>query len=154
MNREWCVVSRLRVPTHDARRTYREGSIMARTKHYWLMKVEPAAYSIDQLERDGTTSWEGVRNYQARNLLRDEIKVGDGVLFYASNADPSGVAGIARVVKQGYPDPFSSVRGTSTRIRNRPRTIRAGSRSTSSSWRSLPRSCRWRNSRPPKRYKE
>lgn len=75
-------------------------------KRYWLMKVEPAAYTIDALERDGRTGWEGVRNYQARNLLRDEIQVGDGVLFYASNADPSGVAGVATVLRAGYPDPL------------------------------------------------
>lgn len=75
-------------------------------KRYWLMKVEPTAYTIDDLKRDGRTGWEGVRNYQARNLLRDEIQVGDGVLFYASNADPSGVAGIATVVRAGYPDPL------------------------------------------------
>ena len=58
-------------------------------KNYWLMKCEPSAYTIDDLERDGTTSWEGVRNYQARNFMRDDMRVGDGVLFYASNADPS-----------------------------------------------------------------
>jgi predicted RNA-binding protein with PUA-like domain len=75
-------------------------------QRHWLMKVEPAAYTIEDLERDGRTGWEGVRNYQARNLLRDEIQVGDGVLFYASNADPSGVAGIATVVRAGYPDPL------------------------------------------------
>jgi predicted RNA-binding protein with PUA-like domain len=70
------------------------------------MKVEPSAYTIADLEKDGRTGWEGVRNYKARNLLRDEIQVGDGVLFYASNADPSGVTGIARVVRNGYPDPL------------------------------------------------
>jgi len=74
------------------------------------MKVEPSAYTIDDLERDGTTGWEGVRNYQARNLLRDELQVGDDVLFYASNADPSGVAGLARVVRAGYPDPLQFTR--------------------------------------------
>ncbi len=73
-------------------------------KRYWLMKCEPEAYSIDDLERDGRTSWEGVRNYQARNFMRDDMKVGDGVLFYASNADPSGVTGIAEIVREGYPD--------------------------------------------------
>lgn len=78
---------------------------------YWLMKVEPSAYTIADLERDGTTGWEGVRNYQARNLLRDELQVGDGVLFYASNADPSGVAGVAEVVRAGYPDPLQFRRG-------------------------------------------
>jgi predicted RNA-binding protein with PUA-like domain len=71
---------------------------------YWLMKSEPGAYSIDNLERDGTTHWDGVRNYQARNLMRDDMKEGDGVLFYHSNANPPGVAGIARVVREGYPD--------------------------------------------------
>jgi predicted RNA-binding protein with PUA-like domain len=61
------------------------------------MKCEPSAYSIDDLKRDRTTKWEGVRNYQARNFMRDEMKVGDKVLFYASNADPSGVTGVAEV---------------------------------------------------------
>ena len=75
------------------------------------MKVEPSAYTIADLERDGTTGWEGVRNYQARNLLRDELQVGDGVLFYASNADPSGVTGVAEVVRAGYPDPLQLRRG-------------------------------------------
>jgi len=76
-------------------------------ERYWLMKVEPESYSIDDFERDGQTCWEGVRNYQARNLLRDDFKVGDGVLFYQSNADPTGVAGVAEVSKAGYPDHFS-----------------------------------------------
>ncbi len=80
-------------------------------KRHWLMKVEPSAYTIDDLERDGRTGWEGVRNYQARNLLRDEIQVGDRVLFYASNATPSGVAGIAEVVTAGYPDPLQFRKG-------------------------------------------
>lgn len=75
-------------------------------KNYWLMKCEPSAYSIDDLQRDGTTTWEGVRNYQARNFLRDQMKVGDEVLFYASNADPSGVSGLARISRAGYVDPF------------------------------------------------
>jgi predicted RNA-binding protein with PUA-like domain len=78
---------------------------------HWLMKVEPSAYTIDALERDGRTGWEGVRNYKARNLLRDEIAVGDRVLFYASNADPSGVTGLAEVVRAGYPDPLQFARG-------------------------------------------
>jgi predicted RNA-binding protein with PUA-like domain len=75
----------------------------ARMKH-WLMKVEPSAYGIDALERDGTTSWEGVRNYQARNFMR-EMKVGDKVLFYASNAKPSGVTGLAVVSQAARPEP-------------------------------------------------
>jgi predicted RNA-binding protein with PUA-like domain len=80
-------------------------------RRYWLMKCEPSAYTVDDLERDGTTSWEGVRNYQARNFLRDQMQVGDGVLFYASNADPSGVAGLAAIVRAGYPDAFAWKKG-------------------------------------------
>jgi len=68
------------------------------------MKSEPSAYSIDDLKRDKTTNWNGIRNYQARNFMRDEMKVGDKVLFYASNADPSGVTGVAEVVREGYPE--------------------------------------------------
>lgn len=79
--------------------------------NYWLMKCEPAAYTIDDLERDGTTSWEGVRNFQARNFMRDEMKVGDKVLFYASNADPSGVTGLAEIARAGYPDKFATQKG-------------------------------------------
>ncbi len=71
---------------------------------HWLMKSEPGVYSIDDLRRDGKTHWDGIRNYQARNLMRDEMRVGDRVLFYHSNADPPGVAGLARVVREGYPD--------------------------------------------------
>jgi predicted RNA-binding protein with PUA-like domain len=80
-------------------------------RKYWLMKCEPAAYTIDDLERDGVTSWEGVRNFQARNFMRDEMQVGDGVLFYASNADPSGVTGLAEITRAGYPDPFAWKKG-------------------------------------------
>src|SRR5215212_5218247 len=78
---------------------------------YWLMKCEPAAYTIDELQRDGTTSWEGVRNYQARNFMRDEMHAGDKVLFYASNADPSGVTGVAAIHREAYPDPFATKKG-------------------------------------------
>jgi len=74
---------------------------------YWLFKSEPGVYSFDDLLADGRTTWEGVRNYQARNLLRDEIRVGDGVLFYHSNADPLAIAGVAVVVRAGYPDHFA-----------------------------------------------
>jgi predicted RNA-binding protein with PUA-like domain len=68
------------------------------------MKSEPEAYSIDDLERDGKTSWDGVRNFQARNFMR-EMKAGDKVLFYASSADPSGVTGIAEVTGEARPEP-------------------------------------------------
>jgi len=76
-------------------------------KKHWLMKCEPAAYTILDLERDGETSWEGVRNYQARSFMRDDMRVGDLVLFYASNAEPSGVTGLATVSRAGYPDQFA-----------------------------------------------
>lgn len=74
-------------------------------RRYWLLKSEPGSYSIDDLERDRRTHWDGIRNFQARNLLRDEIQEGDGILVYHSSADPPGVAGLAKVVRAGYPDP-------------------------------------------------
>ena len=73
-------------------------------RRYWLMKSEPDAYSIDDLERDGQTYWDGVRNYQARNFMRDDMCIGDGVLYYHSNCKPPGVVGLARIVREGYPD--------------------------------------------------
>ena len=76
-------------------------------RKYWLFKSEPDVFSIDDLKKAPrqSTYWEGVRNYQARNLLRDDIQKGDLVLYYHSNAKPMGVAGVARVTKAGYPDP-------------------------------------------------
>lgn len=74
-------------------------------KRYWLVKSEPEVYSIDDLEKDGVTGWEGVRNYLARNTMRDEMKAGDLVLFYHSNAEPPGVAGLAKVHGTAIPDP-------------------------------------------------
>ena len=74
-------------------------------RQYWLMKSEPYVYSIDDLERDGDTFWEGVRNYKARNNMR-AMKVGDEVLFYHSNANPPAVVGLARICKEAYPDRF------------------------------------------------
>ena len=73
---------------------------------YWLFKSEPSSYSYDDLESedDQTAEWDGVRNYQARNFMRDDMAVGDQVLFYHSNAKPPGVVGIARIVREGYPD--------------------------------------------------
>ena len=76
-------------------------------RRYWLMKCEPSAYAIDDLARDGRTCWEGVRNFQARNLMRDVMQEGDGVLFYASNAEPSGVTGLASICRTGYPDHYA-----------------------------------------------
>ncbi len=72
--------------------------------NYWLMKSEPDVYSIDDLERERSTYWEGVRNYSARNNMR-RMAVGDLVLFYHSNAKPPGVVGVARVAREAYPDP-------------------------------------------------
>lgn len=71
---------------------------------YWLMKSEPHVYPFSQLVEDGSTHWDGVRNYQARNMMRDDLKLGDMVLFYHSNTKPPHVAGIARVSREGYPD--------------------------------------------------
>jgi predicted RNA-binding protein with PUA-like domain len=73
-------------------------------KRYWLVKSEPDTYSIDDLERDKRTHWDGVRNFKARNNMR-AMKAGDDVLFYHSNASPPGVVGIARVCTEAYPDP-------------------------------------------------
>ena len=73
--------------------------------NYWLMKSEPDAYSIDDLERDGVEMWDGIRNYQARNTMRDDMKVGDQVFFYHSSCKEPGVVGIARVASEPYPDP-------------------------------------------------
>ena len=72
--------------------------------NYWLMKSEPDVYPYSQLVADGSTHWDGVRNYQARNMMRDKMKLGDMVLFYHSNTKPPHVAGIARVSREGYPD--------------------------------------------------
>ena len=76
------------------------------SKKYWLFKSEPGDFSIDDLAAspDQTAHWDGVRNYQARNLLRDDVKIGDGVLFYHSNTKPTGVVGICEVVRAGYAD--------------------------------------------------
>lgn len=76
-------------------------------RRFWLMKTEPDVFSWDDLERSAerTTHWDGVRNYQARNFMRDDMRVGDGVLFYHSRQDPMAIVGIARVAKAAYPDP-------------------------------------------------
>ncbi len=72
---------------------------------HWLMKSEPDAYSLDDLARDGVEPWDGIRNYQARNLMRDEMTVGDRVIFYHSNAKPPAAVGLAEVASEAYPDP-------------------------------------------------
>jgi predicted RNA-binding protein with PUA-like domain len=83
-------------------------SIMTKpsARRFWLLKTEPGCFSFDDLlaAPRRTTHWSGVRNYQARNFMRDEMKKGDGVLFYHSSADPTGIVGTAEVVREGYPD--------------------------------------------------
>lgn len=75
------------------------------TRHYWLMKSEPEEFSIDALAKVRSEPWSGVRNYQARNFMRDGMQVGDGILFYHSNCAEPGVVGIAEVASEAYPDP-------------------------------------------------
>ena len=77
---------------------------MSTRKRYWMMKSEPDAFSIDDLERVGTEPWNGVRNYQARNFMRDGMRVGDGVMLYHSNCTVPGIAGLATVASPAYPD--------------------------------------------------
>ncbi|GAB1408826.1 EVE domain-containing protein [Thermomonas brevis] len=77
---------------------------MSTRKRYWMMKSEPDAFSIDDLERVGTEPWNGVRNYQARNFMRDGMRVGDGVMIYHSNTKVPGIAGLAKVASAAYPD--------------------------------------------------
>jgi predicted RNA-binding protein with PUA-like domain len=72
---------------------------------YWLMKSEPDVYSIDDLERDGREPWDGIRNYQARNFMRDEMKVGDKAFFYHSNAKEVGIVGTMTIASEPYDDP-------------------------------------------------
>lgn len=73
--------------------------------NHWLMKTEPDTFSIDDLKRKKHEAWDGVRNYQARNFMRDEMRVGDGVFFYHSNCAEPGIAGLAEVATDAYPDP-------------------------------------------------
>ena len=73
-------------------------------RKHWLIKSEPSVYSIEDLARDGTTEWSGVRNYKARNYMRDEMRPGDGLLVYHSNADPLCIAGIAEVASAAHAD--------------------------------------------------
>lgn len=77
--------------------------------NYWLMKTEPETFSFDDLMKapKRTTAWEGVRNFQARNFMRDQMRVGDRIFIYHSSAEPPGVAGIAEVASAAYPDPTS-----------------------------------------------
>lgn len=77
---------------------------MSKARRYWMMKSEPDAFGIDDLERVGIEPWNGVRNYQARNFMRDGMRDGDGVMIYHSNCKVPGIAGLARVASAAYPD--------------------------------------------------
>jgi predicted RNA-binding protein with PUA-like domain len=72
---------------------------------YWLMKSEPDVYSIDNLAKDGREMWDSIRNYQARNMMRDDMRIGDEIFFYHSNCKEPGVVGIMKVASEPYPDP-------------------------------------------------
>ena len=72
----------------------------------WLMKSEPDVYSIDDLQRDGQEMWDSIRNYQARNMMRDDMRIGDPIFFYHSSCNEPGVVGIAEVASKPYPDPI------------------------------------------------
>ena len=102
-----------------------------KTGAFWLMKSEPDAFSIDDLQRrpKQTESWDGVRNYQARNFMR-QMKLGDQAFFYHSSCEVPGVVGIMRVVAEAYPDPTSSTRRITTTIRPASAKSRAGRWST------------------------
>jgi predicted RNA-binding protein with PUA-like domain len=78
---------------------------MAAEKRYWLMKSEPETYGIDHLQQDQKTAWTGIRNFQARNYMRDDMHIGDPVLFYHSSCNVPGVYGLAQVASAPYPDP-------------------------------------------------
>ncbi len=73
-------------------------------KNYWLLKSEPSSYSIDDLKRDGKTDWTGVRNYQARNTMRDSMTKGDLAFYYHSSADEIGIAGVCEIISDAIPD--------------------------------------------------
>ena len=79
---------------------------MTKTAKFWLVKTEPESFSIQDLAaaKDQTTCWDGVRNYQARNFLRDEMQLGDRVLFYHSSTDEPAIVGVAQVARESYPD--------------------------------------------------
>ncbi len=99
----------------------------AMTRRYWLIKSEPQEFSIDALARVKREPWSGVRNYQARNFMRDGMRVGDGILFYHSNCAEPGVVGIAEVASEAYPDPTQFDAGSdyfdSTARREEPRWL-------------------------------
>lgn len=96
--------------------------------NYWLMKSEPNEFSIDDLKTQPgrTEHWDGVRNYQARNMMRDQMKIGDQVFFYHSNCETPGIVGTAKVVREGYPDLLHLSPKTPTMIQKATLITRAG----------------------------
>ncbi len=82
-----------------------ESKQSASEKRYWLMKSEPDVYGIEDLERDGKEPWDSIRNYEARNFMRDQMKIGDLALFYHSNVKPPEIVGLMEISSQAYPDP-------------------------------------------------
>lgn len=82
-----------------------ETSNPSSTQRYWLMKSEPDVYGIDDLQRDGKEPWDSIRNYEARNFMRDQMKIGDLALFYHSNVKPPAVVGLMEIASEPYPDP-------------------------------------------------
>jgi len=78
---------------------------MTQKRNYWLLKSEPTTYSLRDLKKEGETQWTGVRNYQARNFMRDDMKPGDPILFYHSNTQPPAIVGVGEVHSKSYPDP-------------------------------------------------
>ena len=93
---------------------------------YWLMKSEPSEYSIDDLARDGQSAWFGVRNYQARNFMRDDMKVGDLALFYHSSCPEPGIAGVCKIATAAAPDATQFDKRIRTTTRNQNRKTRCG----------------------------
>ena len=79
---------------------------MGKRVAHWLMKSEPDVYSIDDLERDGREMWDSIRNYQARNMMRDDMRIGDEIFFYHSNCKEPAIVGISKVASEPYPDPI------------------------------------------------
>ena len=116
---------------------------------YWLFKSEPGCFSIDDLKNRPamTEHWDGVRNYQARNYLRDQVKVGDQVFFYHSNIPEPGVVGLAEVVREGYPDSPPSILQASTSTRSLLQEILSGTWWMSATSRHSPGRSRWKRSR-------
>ncbi len=95
----------VQTPPRNVRQLNNKLKVELMSKQYWLMKSEPDVFSIDDLEKHRATLWEGVRNYQARNFMMKDMRLGDEVLFYHSNADPAAAVGVAQISGLAVPDP-------------------------------------------------